>query len=61
MVESIDVESTDPSGLWRFVFWLAFVLGTLALAFSWLLAQVPTPRRGADMRLDYIVRSIAEF
>jgi len=48
--------SIDPSGFWRFVFWLAFVFGDLALAFCWLLAHVPHPSRGADMRLDIAAR-----
>jgi hypothetical protein len=49
--------SIDPTGLWRLVFWLAFVFGNLSLLFSWLLAQVPLPRYGADLRLDYAVRT----
>ena len=49
--------SLDPTGLWRFVFWLAFVFGNLGLLFSWLLAQVPHPLYGTDVRLDYAVRS----
>jgi hypothetical protein len=47
----------DPTGLWRLAFWLAFVLGNLSLLFSWLLAQVPRPIHGADLHLDYAVRS----
>jgi hypothetical protein len=52
-------ESIDPSGFWRFVFWLAYVLGTLSLLFSWLLSQVPRPRHGADLTGDYVFRSCA--
>jgi hypothetical protein len=50
-------ELVDPTGFWRFVFWLVFVLGNLALAFAWLLAQAPRPLHGADLRLDYAVRA----
>jgi hypothetical protein len=52
-------ESIDPTGLWRLVFWLAFVIGSLGLLFSWLLAQVPRLPHGADYGLDYLVRSCA--
>jgi hypothetical protein len=46
---------TYSTGVWRFVFWLAYVLGTLMLALSWLLAQVPRSSHG-DMRLEYTIR-----
>jgi hypothetical protein len=52
-------ESIDPSGFRRLVFWLSYVFGTLILAFSWLLAQVPQPLHGADLSGDYAVRSCA--
>ena|SRR5260221_9849212 len=55
--ENTTPESIDPSGFWRFVFWLTYVLGTLSLAFSWLLAQVPRPLHGADLRGDYAFRT----
>ena len=50
-------ESTTRRVFDRSVFWIAYVLGSLALLFSWLLAQVPHPRRGADLTLDYSVWS----
>jgi hypothetical protein len=52
-------ESIDPTGFWRFLFWLAFVLGNLALAFSLLLAQVPRGLHDMDFLLDYAFRSSA--
>ena len=52
-------ESIDPTGLWRLMFWLVYVLGTFTLLFSWLLSLVPRPLHGADFTLDYIVRSCA--
>jgi hypothetical protein len=54
MEQASTTEPIDPT---RFVFWLAFVLGSLNLLFSWLLARVPRPLHGADFRLDYTVRS----
>ena len=56
--ESPSQESTDPTGFWRFVFWLTYVLGTLCLLLSWLLSQVPTSR-GADLTGDLLIRSSA--
>ena len=50
-------ESVDPTGFWRFVFWLALVLGTLSLLLAWGLTYVPEPDFHGDFRLDYIVRS----
>ncbi len=47
----------DPTGIWRLVFWLTFVLGNLDLAFSFLLAMVPSPRN-PDFTLWYVIRSI---
>ncbi len=49
-------ELVDPTGFWRFIFWLAFVLGNLTLVFAWLLAQVPRPSH-AYLPLDYAVRA----
>jgi hypothetical protein len=47
--------AVDPSGLWRFIFWLAFVSGSLILGFFLLMSQVgpPPPSRRGDMRLYY--------
>lgn len=56
--ESETPESIDPSGFRRLVFWLSYVFGTLILAFSWLLAQVPQPLH-ADLSGDFAVRSCA--
>jgi hypothetical protein len=50
-------ESVDPSGFWRFVFWLTFVLGNLVLVFAFLLSMVPRPLHDENFTLDYIVRS----
>ena len=50
-------EPTTPRVFGRSVFWIAYALGSLALLFSWLLAQVPHPRRSADFTLDYTVWS----
>jgi len=55
-IENSTPEPTDPTGFWRFIFWLAFVLGNLTVAFEWLLAQVPRLPH-SDMRLDYAVRA----
>jgi len=41
------------------IFGIAYVLGTLVLIFSLLLAQVPRPRHGADFPLDYICWSVS--
>jgi len=49
--------SIDPTGMWRFVFWLIFVLGNFVLAFSFLLAMVPSPHR-PDFTSQYIIRGI---
>ena len=49
-------ESVDPTGFWRFVFWLALVLGTLSLLLAWGLAHVPVSAH-ADLSGDYVVRS----
>lgn len=49
--------SIDPTGMWRLVFWLTFVLGNLVLVFSFLLAMVPSPRH-PDLALWYIIRLI---
>jgi hypothetical protein len=51
--------SPIPSILVQLAFWGAYLLGSLSLVFSWLLAQVPRPLNGADLRLDYVVRSTA--
>jgi len=62
---SIDPKSTQipepggPSRLSVAGFWIAYVLGTLTLIFSFLLTQVPRPRHGADFTLDYICWSLA--
>jgi hypothetical protein len=50
-------DSIDPTGFWRFVFWLALVLGTLSLLLAWGFAYVPKPDFHGDYRPDYIVRS----
>jgi hypothetical protein len=42
----------------RTLFWIAYVLGTLTLLFSFLLAQVPRGRN-TDFILDYICWSLA--
>jgi hypothetical protein len=57
--ETSKLEPIDPTGLWRLTFWMAYVLGTLTLLFSWLLSLVPRLPHGADFTLDYIVRSCA--
>jgi len=41
------------------MFWTTYVFGTLTLLFSFLLAQVPRPRHGANFTLDYICWSLA--
>ena len=52
-------ELIDPTGLWRLMFWLVYVLGTLSLIVSWLLSLVPRPVHDADFTLDYVIRSCA--
>jgi hypothetical protein len=42
----------------RAMFWTAFILGTLILLFSFLLAQAPRGRN-ADFTLDYVCWSVA--
>jgi hypothetical protein len=51
--------SIDPTGLWRLLFWLVFVLGSLSLLFSWLLAQIPGRPHGAELLPHYISRLCA--
>ena len=46
-------ESIDPTGFWRFVFWVTFVLGSLSLLLAWGLAHVPQPIYGGDFRPNY--------
>lgn len=41
------------------IFWTAYVVGTLVLIFALLLAQVPRPRHGADLSLDYFWWSLS--
>jgi predicted MFS family arabinose efflux permease len=45
-------ESVDPTGPWRLSFWCTYVLGTLTLAFAWLLAQVPKFRHLTTERIS---------
>jgi hypothetical protein len=52
-------EPVSPTGPRVVVFWVAYALGTLTLIFSFLLAQVPRSRHGADFTLDYICWSVA--
>jgi hypothetical protein len=54
-------QSAAARGFRQFVFWGTYVLGSLCLGFSWLLAQVPRPLGRPDLRLDYVVRSGAAF
>jgi hypothetical protein len=54
-------EPVRPSVSRVALFWTAYVLGTLTLLFSFLLAQVPRPRHGADFTLDYISWAVAGF
>ena len=51
-------ESIDPSGFWRFVFWLTYVLGNLILIVALLLSMVPRPLHNENFTPDYIVRSL---
>jgi hypothetical protein len=50
-------DTVDPSGFWRFIFWLVLVLGALSMLLAWGLGQVPRPDYHGDYTLDYIVRS----
>lgn len=50
-------ELIAPTDIRRFAFWSAYVLGSLTLALTWLLAHVPSQRHGADMRLDFALRA----
>lgn len=49
--------SIDPTGIWRLVFWLTYVLGNLVLAVFLLLAMVPSPRH-PDFTPLYIIRLV---
>ena len=55
--ENATPESIDPSGFWRFVFWLTYVLGNLVLIIALLLSKVPRPLHDENFTPDYIVRS----
>jgi len=46
--------SIEPTGLWRLLFWLIFLLGSLSFIVSFLLGQIPHVP-GDDLRLDYAV------
>jgi hypothetical protein len=48
--------SVDPSGIWRFWFWFAYVLGTLVLLFTELLLMAPGR---PDFVGDLIIRTCA--
>ena len=50
--------SIDPTGIWRLVFWLTYVIGNLVLLFSFLLAMVPRSLHDANFTSDYVIRSI---
>jgi hypothetical protein len=50
------LESLDPTGLWRLAFWLVWILGLLALLFTFLLAMVPR-RHDDSFTLEYAIRS----
>jgi hypothetical protein len=50
-------ESIDPTGIWRLLFWLTFLLGTLSFLVSWLMASFMPPPPDHDFTLVYIVRS----
>ncbi|HLV94590.1 MAG TPA: hypothetical protein VKS44_05320 [Candidatus Acidoferrales bacterium] len=52
--EEHDPSSIDPSGFWRFVFWLAYALGTISLLFSWMFAQVSSGR-DSDRAWDFVI------
>lgn len=43
----------EPTPLKRVFFWATYTLGTLALVFGLLLAQVPRPRSDKDFRLEF--------
>jgi hypothetical protein len=49
-------DSIDPTGFWRFVFWLVLVLGALSLLLEWGLTWVPRPAHD-DHTPDYIILS----
>lgn len=51
--QGMETDLIDPSGFWRFVFWLVFVLGSLSLLLVWGLAHVPQPDYHGDYRLNY--------
>ena len=51
-------DSPDRIALKRAMFWTAYILGTLILLFSFLLAQAPRGRN-ADFTLDYVCWSLA--
>ena len=46
-------ESVDPTVFWRFIFWLALVLGSLSLVFARLLAMVPRTHDDMDFSPNY--------
>ena len=52
-------QESSRTGLKSAVFWMSYVLGTLVMVFSFLLAQVPRPRHGASFSLDYLCWSSA--
>jgi hypothetical protein len=51
-------DSPDRTVFKRAIFWTAYILGTLILFFSFLLAQVPRGRK-VDFTLDYVCWSLA--
>jgi hypothetical protein len=51
-------ESPDRTVFKRGMFWTAYILGTLTMFFSFLLAQVPRGRN-VDFTLDYVCWSLA--
>jgi len=52
-------EESSHTGLKLAVFWTSYVLGTLVMVFSFLLAQVPRSRHGARFTLDHVSWSSA--
>ena len=52
-------DSNEPSDFQRIVFWSLYILGSLTLAFTWLLGHAPHPIHGGDMRPDYAGRGCA--
>lgn len=52
-------ESRSQPDLNAIFFWSSYILGTLLMGFSFLLAQAPRPRHGATFTLDYISWSSA--